>query len=182
MKPTKPPDKDDVNLFREAVGPIRRLRHQNAQPHSNQTSPEPEPRQSRLDEARVTQELLHAPFDPSAIEIGEELNYLKPGIATRIQRQLRRGQFSVQADIDLHHMTADAARIAIKEFLDDCRRNGELCVKIIHGKGLRSKADGPVLKRLTDHLLRRRSDVLAFASARAVQGGTGAVIVLLQRL
>ncbi|MEO5625059.1 MAG: Smr/MutS family protein, partial [Dokdonella sp.] len=64
---------------------------------------------------------------------------------------------------------------------DDCRHHDLLCVRIVHGKGLRSKAAGPVLKQLTDSMLRRRADVLAFTSARPAQGGTGAVIVLLQR-
>jgi len=54
-------------------------------------------------------------------------------------------------------------------------------VKIIHGKGLRSRAPGPVLKRLVDGMLRRRGDVLAFASAAPASGGTGAVVVLLRQ-
>ena len=62
----------------------------------------------------------------------------------------------------------------------EARQHGLRCVRIVHGKGLRSKAHGPVLKQLTDTLLRRRADVLAFTSARPTQGGTGAVIVLLQ--
>jgi DNA-nicking Smr family endonuclease len=57
-----------------------------------------------------------------------------------------------------------------------------LCVKIIHGKGLRSRAQGPVLKRLVDGLLRRRGDVLAFASAPPAEGGTGAVVVLMRHV
>jgi len=66
-------------------------------------------------------------------------------------------------------------------FLDANQRAGRLCVKIIHDKGLRSRTHGPVLKRLVDSLLRRRADVLAFASAAPAEGGTGAVIVLLRR-
>ncbi len=54
-------------------------------------------------------------------------------------------------------------------------------MKIIHGKGLRSGAEGPILKRLVDGMLRQRADVLAFASAKPAKGGTGAVIVLLRQ-
>ena len=77
-------------------------------------------------------------------------------------------------------MTATVAKDAIARFLAECKARGHLCVKIIHGKGLRSKNDGPVLKALTDRLLRQRGDVLAFRSARWNDGGSGAVIVLLK--
>ena len=77
-------------------------------------------------------------------------------------------------------MTAEVARAVVAEFLADARSRGLGCVKIIHGKGLRSRAEGPVLKRLVDKMLRQRDEVVAFASAQANQGGTGAVLVLLK--
>jgi DNA-nicking Smr family endonuclease len=86
----------------------------------------------------------------------------------------------VQDDIDLHQMNAAAAQTTITAFLAQASARGLHCVRIVHGKGLRSKAAGPVLKVLTDRLLRRRNDVIAFASARPMQGGTGAVVVLLK--
>jgi DNA-nicking Smr family endonuclease len=78
-------------------------------------------------------------------------------------------------------MNAAAAQSSIVDFLAEARREGWRCVRIVHGKGLRSRAAGPVLKALTDRLLRRRDDVIAFASARPALGGTGAVVVLLKR-
>ena len=107
------------------------------------------------------------------------LEALKPVDQDRLLRKLKRGQFSVADELDLHQMSAAVAREAIAQFLAESRRERHLCVKIIHGKGLRSRNEGPVLKRLVDSLLRRRADVLAFASAKANQGGTGAVIILL---
>ncbi len=167
-------------LFREAIGSVRPLKARAADvPQSPR--PLPEPTQFLLDEARVQGELLTHTFDPATIEVGDELNYLKTGQSPHLLKRLRRGQFSVRAEVDLHEMTRDVAREVIRCFLDDCHRHGELCVRIVHGKGLRSKARGPVLKQLTDSMLRRRDDVLAFASARPAQGGTGALIVLLQR-
>jgi len=170
---------DDVRLFEEAVGKIRRFDHHGvpvARPR-----PLPEPTQSRLDEARVPEELMRSVIDPATIEVGEELSYLKGGLSPRLLRKLKRGHFSIADEIDLHQMTTEVARSAIKMFLDANQRAGRLCVKIIHGKGLRSRTHGPVLKRLVDRLLRRRADVLAFASAAPAEGGTGAVIVLLRR-
>ncbi|NCT68580.1 MAG: SMR domain protein [Rhodanobacteraceae bacterium] len=178
---TRPDSDDDARLFREAIGEVRPLKQPRAAPPPRPRLP-PEPVQGHLDEARVRDELLTHPIEPGTIEGGDEIHYLKPGQHARLLQRLRRGQFSVRAEIDLHEMTAAVARDAIRLFLDDCRRHGELCVRIVHGKGLRSKAQGPVLKQLTDTLLRRRADVLAFASARPAQGGTGAVVVLLERL
>ena len=125
-------------------------------------------------------ELLEMAFDPAALEVGEELGYLREGYPPKLLRQLKRGQFSVQDELDLHQMNAAAAQASIATFLAEARQHGRRCVRIIHGKGLRSKAAGPVLKVLTDRLLRRRDDVVAFASARPAQGGTGAVVVLLR--
>jgi DNA-nicking Smr family endonuclease len=114
------------------------------------------------------------------MEVGEELSYLRDGYPPKLLRHLKRGQYSVQDEIDLHHMNAAAAQSTISTFLAEASERGFRCVRIVHGKGLRSKAAGPVLKALTDRLLRRRDDVIAFASARPMQGGTGAVVVLLK--
>lgn len=170
---------DDARLFRDAIGPVRRLDSQADE--STRPRPAPEPLQFALDEARVRDELLTHAIDPGAIELGDEITYLKQGQPAKLLQDLRRGRFSVRAEIDLHEMSATVARDAIRQFLDDCRRHDELCVRIVHGKGLRSKAQGPVLKQLTDQMLRRRADVLAFSSARPAGGGTGAVLVLLRR-
>jgi DNA-nicking Smr family endonuclease len=170
---------DGLRLFADAVGPVRRLR--DVKPVVGRSKPEPEPLQSLRDEANVAGELLASAIDPVAIEVGEELSYLKDGHSPRLLRQLKRGHFSIADEIDLHQMTATVAREAVKLFLDESRRDGRLCVKLIHGKGLRSRAEGPVLKRLVDGMLRRRADVVAFASAKPAEGGTGATVVLLKR-
>ena len=133
------------------------------------------------DEAAVLDELLNGRFDPALLEIGEELLYLRDGHSPRLLRRLRRGEFSVQDEIDLHHLRADQAGPLLLDFLAESRRAGRCCVKIIHGKGLRSGHRGPVLKTLTAHLLRRHNEVIAYASARANQGGSGATLVLLTR-
>jgi DNA-nicking Smr family endonuclease len=168
---------EDHDLFVQSIGSVRPIKQGGAA--HDKPRPPPEPVQSRLDEARVPGELIDSTIDPALIEVGEELSYLKDGHSPLLLRKLKRGQFSVADEIDLHQMTAPVAREAISLFLAESRRERRLCVKIIHGKGLRSRNEGPVLKRLVDGLLRRRADVLAFASAKANQGGTGAVIVLL---
>ncbi len=170
---------EDRQLFAAAVGPVRTIRS----PHHEiaRVRPAPEATQALLDEARVVDELMSSVIDPASIEIGEELSYLKDGVAPRVLRNLKRGQYSIRDEIDLHQMTEAVARAAMKEFLDESLRDDRLCVKIIHGKGLRSRAAGPVLKRMVDGVLRRRADVIAFSSAKAAEGGTGATVVLLKR-
>lgn len=178
-KPAPPPvATEDHALFLDAIGAVRRIetdRHDARAP-----APRPEPVQSRRDDARVMDELLRplpSALDPDA---AEPLRHLKNGIAPRVLLKLGRGQYSVRDQIDLHQMTAAVAKDAISRFLAECKARDVLCVKIIHGKGLRSKNDGPVLKALTDRVLRQRGDVLAFRSARWNDGGSGAVIVLLK--
>jgi len=178
--PVLPPaSDDDHDLFVHAIGPVRRIAHGQAQ--IEKAKPAPDPRQSRLDEERVPGEMIDSVIDPAFIEVGEELSYLKDGHSPTLLRKLKRGAFSIADEIDLHQMTAATAREAITGFLADSKRAAKLCVRIIHGKGLRSRNEGPVLKRLVDSLLRRRADVLAFASAKPNEGGTGATIVLLRR-
>ncbi len=126
-------------------------------------------------------ELARHPLDWSTAETGEELIFVRAGLQQRVLRRLRRGQYAIGAELDLHEMNTAAAQASILDFLERSRERGLSCVKIIHGKGLRSKREGPVLKRLTDGLLRRRKEVLAFASAPPNDGGTGAVYVLLKR-
>lgn len=178
QRPTAVSD-EDRDLFTQAIGAVRPLKHGGAE--RDRPRPAPEPVQSRRDEASVVGELIDSEIDPAVVEVGEELSYLKEGHSPLLLRKLKRGQFSIADEIDLHQMTQAVAREAIVRFLAESRRDRRLCVKIIHGKGLRSRNEGPVLKRLVDGLLRRRADVLAFASAKANQGGTGAVIVLLDR-
>jgi DNA-nicking Smr family endonuclease len=181
MKPRKPTavvSDEDALLFREAIGEVRRLDPAPLPPQAPR--PLPRARMFEADEAAVPGELLDLAFDPALMEVGEELSYLRDGYPPKLLRQLKRGQYSVQDDLDLHQMNAAAAQLSIAAFLAEARHEGLRCVRIIHGKGLRSRAAGPVLKGLTDRLLRRRDDVVAFASARPAQGGTGAVVVLLK--
>ena len=146
------------------------------------TPPAPHPAMFEADEAAVRGELLYSAIDPVAHEVGEELLYLRDGHSPQLLKRLRRGHFSIEDEIDLHQMDERTARATLDEFLADCRKRGVRCVRIVHGKGLRSGSAGPVLKRMTDRVLRRRDDVLAFASARPAQGGTGATVVLLRRI
>jgi DNA-nicking Smr family endonuclease len=108
------------------------------------------------------------------------LVFQRAGVRTQVIRRLRRGLIPVEDELDLHGLTQSAARDQLAEFLQNTRSAGRRCVRIIHGKGYRSGARGPILKIAVDLWLRRHLDVMAFSSARPIDGGTGAVYVLLR--
>jgi DNA-nicking Smr family endonuclease len=170
---------DDLELFRQSVGPIDPVYHDRVEP--DKSSAPPLPRSTRADEQQVLQDMLSDYFEPAELDTGEELYYCRPGIQKTVLRKLRRGQFRVAAMLDLHGMNVTAARQALVAFIHNARREHMTCVRIIHGKGKRSSNKGPVIKTKVNHWLRQRDDVLAFCSARAIDGGTGAVYVLLKR-
>jgi len=174
----KPPD-DDALLFREAVRDAHRLQ---APPRATaQRRPSPRARFARAERAAVLAESL-APLHPDAdIEGGEHLSFRRPGVQDAVLRKLRRGQYRVEAELDLHGLTVAEAKRELRGFLAEALAADLRCVRIVHGKGLRSGHRGPVLKHTVNGLLQRIDAVVAFTSARQVDGGTGALYVLLAR-
>ncbi|NNL62412.1 MAG: Smr/MutS family protein [Woeseiaceae bacterium] len=79
-------------------------------------------------------------------------------------------------------MTLEEAKPALADFIDYNAAQGKLCVRVVHGKGLGSGDRGPVLKSAVNRWLRKWDAVLAFVSTRQIDGGTGAIYVLLQRV
>jgi DNA-nicking Smr family endonuclease len=96
-----------------------------------------------------------------------------------VLRKLRRGEYRVEREIDLHGLTVLEAKQDLKLFLIRALEQHVQCVRVVHGKGLRSGPRGPVLKATVNAVLRRTGAVLAFVSARQADGGSGALYVLL---
>ena len=170
---------DDNEAFRDAmrgVRPLPRRANRPAEPRAR-----PAARFARAETSAVLRDSLGPPADASMLESGDALEFARPGISRDVLRKLRRGQFALQAEIDLHGLAREAARHALREFVADAVTSGLRCVRVIHGKGRRSGSLGPVIKRVVDQWLRRMEPVVAFVSARPVDGGTGAVYVLLAR-
>ena len=169
----------EEDIFRAAMSGVAPLPPQNR--HTTRLpKPKPLPRQSLKDEAAVLDELLKPADEFCGMESGEELLYLRPGYPPRLLRRLRRGHFSTVDTLDLHNMTEDTARQVLLRFLAEAGRGPTGCVRVIHGKGLRSNGP-PVLKLMTARVLRKHPAVIAFASCRPIAGGTGAVDILLRR-
>jgi DNA-nicking Smr family endonuclease len=108
------------------------------------------------------------------------LTFQRAGVRTQVLRRLRRGLYPIDDELDLHGLTQTAARSLLADFIARSRDEGRRCVRIIHGKGYRSGARGPILKIAVNLWLRRNLDVMAFVSARPIDGGAGAVYVLLR--
>jgi DNA-nicking Smr family endonuclease len=115
-----------------------------------------------------------------AVTVDGILSFQRAGVRIQVMRRLRRGLYPIDDELDLHGLTQSAARNQLADFLVRSRDGGLRSVRIIHGKGYRSGARGPVLKTAVNLWLRRHMDVMAFVSARAIDGGTGAVYVLLR--
>ncbi len=167
----------DTELFREATRDVRPLAHDHPPPPS--AKPPPRARFARAERLAVLDESLQSVADDPALAGGEVASYARAGVQNSVLRKLRRGHYRVQAELDLHGLTAGQAKAVLRGFLAEALDRGFTCVRIIHGKGLRSGPRGPVLKATVSGALQRSAHVLAFVSARSVDGGTGAVYALL---
>ncbi|MGH8141206.1 MAG: Smr/MutS family protein, partial [Steroidobacteraceae bacterium] len=141
---------------------------------------------ARAERAEVLRESLGlvkgtAGTDLYELQPGDELLFRRVGVPESVLRRLRRGHYRVDSEIDLHGLTVAEAMAQLSAFLREARARDLRCIRIIHGKGLRSGTRGPVLKNSVNALLQRADPVLAFASARPAAGGTGATLVLLAR-
>ncbi len=171
---------DDKEAFQKAMS--------GAKPHKadlraplDQAKPKPRARFARADEQAALAESLDDDIDTIEHGYGGALRYQRPSVGRRTMRKLGRGGYSVQAELDLHGMTLAEAKPRLRDFIEYSAQQGHLCVRVVHGKGLGSGERGPVLKNSVNHWLRRWDNVLAFVSTRQVDGGTGAIYVLLER-
>jgi DNA-nicking Smr family endonuclease len=172
-----PPQDDDAALFREAIRGVRPLADHRAP--IPRAKPAPRAQFTRADRLAILDESLHGEADDPYLAGGEVASYARPGVRRSVLQKLRRGQYRIEAEVDLHGLTVLEAKAALRGFLAHALQRGVRCVRIIHGKGLRSGPRGPVLKVAVIGILRRSSQVLAFVSARGVDGGTGALYALL---
>ncbi len=168
---------DDKQLFRTAVADARPLTHDRHVP----ARPRPAARAvfRRADELAVLDESLELGPAELGVETGDEILHSRKGLADTVLRDLRRGRFAIEDELDLHGLTAAQARDAVRTFLGQALARRLRCVRVIHGKGRGSGPRGPVLKKSVNLWLRKHAAVIAFCSARPAHGGTGAIYVLL---
>ena len=179
MRGKRKPGRDEAGLFRRSVGEVTPVRQDKVHPQPDKTAPIAA--QRLADEAAALKEMAEGFHDTEAAETGDELLYKTPGVQDKVFRKLRRGQFAVNAELDLHGYTVEHARDCLSDFLKQCVKRDQRCVRIVHGKGLRSRQGRPTIKSRIGKWLQQRQEVLAYCSARQVDGGTGALYVLLRK-
>lgn len=172
-------DDDEQDLFRKQMSDVVRRQFDVVKPEHPR--PAPVPHKTREDERAVMSELLAEPDDWANVDTGDELFYYQAGTQRRLVRKMRRGGYAVTAELDLHGYTVEQARQKLAEFLHNLDRSRQSCVRIVHGKGIRSPGRQPVLKNKVAAWLANRRDVLGYCSAPAHDGGLGALYVLLKK-
>ncbi|MET3131485.1 DNA-nicking Smr family endonuclease [Oxalobacteraceae bacterium GrIS 1.11] len=170
----------ESNLFRNSVGTVAPLPQQHKRAPAAPAAPLT-PRQQEEDDRAVLRESLSDLFEVDALmEEDPALSYTRPGLGPELVRKMRKGHWPVQDELDLHGLRRDNARDSLGEFLRQATRRKLRCVRVIHGKGLGSKSQEPVLKSMVHSWLVQKDEVMAFCVARPSEGGDGALLVLLQ--
>jgi DNA-nicking Smr family endonuclease len=173
---------DEARLFYEAVADVRPLQDRGEAPLPRAVVP-----QIVSEEAEALAQLSELVSGEGHFDISdsdEAIAAAAPGVNRELMAKLRRGEFPVEGHLDLHGMTQKEARDAVERFLVESHRAGKRCVLMVHGRGLHSQDQIPVLKEAVASWLQRgriAQSVLAFATARPHHGGAGAVYVLLRR-
>jgi len=150
--------------------------------HGHAPRPEPQPRQREADERAALREALSDEVDVESLLLTDDgLSWRRPGVPLDVPARLRRGQWAVQSQIDLHGLRRDEARTQLAEFVRRALQRSQRCVRVVHGKGHGSPGREPVLKAKVQRWLAQCDAVIAFTQATGAQGGGGALIVLLER-
>lgn len=173
---------DDEELFRaemkgDGVVPLK------ATPRAALQKPRPKPiafKRIQDDRAIPVEMMKDTSGWDADIENGDLITFMRKGLPTDVLRKLKRGQWIVQATLDLHGLTTMSARNELARFLGHARHNGIRCVRIVHGKGTRSPNNVALIRNKVRHSLTQRDEVLAFCDAAPADGGAGAVMVLLK--
>ena len=170
----------EAELFTRAIGRVQPL-PDTRRAHLPKAQPAPIPVQKQLDEQAVLLESISDNFDVATLlDTDDALSFRRPGIGADVTRKLRKGEWTIQREVDMHGMRREEAREALGAFVRDCMKAGLRCVRVIHGKGLGSPGKEPVLKAKVQGWLIQKNEVLAFVQARPTQGGAGALVVLLK--
>ena len=170
----------EAELFLRAAGKVQPLPDKR-RAKIDKTQPPPIPVQTQLDEQSVLLESISDDFDVTTLlDTDDALSFRRPGIGADITRKLRKGEWTIQRELDLHGLRREEAREALGAFIRECMKAGTRCVRVVHGKGLGSPGKEPVLKAKVQGWLIQKNEVMAFVQGKPSQGGAGALVVLLR--
>jgi DNA-nicking Smr family endonuclease len=169
----------DHELFVRSVGPVRPLPDKR-RVHLHHAAALPVQTRQQRDEQALMHEALSDDFDVSTLlEADELLSFRRAGVGPDVPKRLRRGEWSIQRQLDLHGLRREQARNVLGQFIREAHGHGIRCVRVVHGKGLGSPGKTPVLKSRVHSWLVQKSEVIAFVQAKPADGGAGALLVLL---
>ena len=171
--------KDDDSMAKLLQMGVKPIKQDKVEPYRRQL--EPIPNQRLMDDQRVMDELLAESDETFSFESGDELKFLRSGYSTRLLKKLRRGDYAIQDELDLHGLIAGEAKRETHGFVNECARDNVRAIRIVHGKGRNSAGRTPVLKSMLLGWLSKNQHVIAVVSTPANDGGTGAVYVLLNK-
>ena len=171
---------DEEDIFRDAVKGVKPLKIKSPKFQKTIKKPKPITKKFIEDEKKALLDSLSDDFISTENESGEELRYLKKGHSPDILNKLKKGYWVTQKSIDLHGLISEEAKSYIVNFISDCKKNKVRCIKIIHGKGLRSHNKEPILRNKVKNWLIQKEEVIAYVEAPRHDGGSGAVLVLLK--
>lgn len=171
---------NDVQVFRDAVRGVKPIEAILPPQGLSKRRPPARRRPAAAGAAIESSMPLVDGADKNAVTSDQPLIFQRAGVRTQEIRRLRRGLYPIENNLDLHGLTQSHARTLLSEFISQSQTAGFRCVRIVHGKGYRSGLRGPVLKIAINTWLRHHTEIMAFTSARAIDGGTGAVYVLLR--
>jgi DNA-nicking Smr family endonuclease len=180
--PLKEAPQDERFVYAEAMEGVQQISHDKAlirrpAPTKIRCTTTIEDPQQLLEEAVRDKRKLNVTNMPEYMEGYAE------GINPVTLEKLKNSEFSIQKTLDLHGFSLEDAQKTFEEFITDSIKNGLNCVKVVHGRGLKSR-NVPVLKdNLKSWIIRaiNRKWVTAFSSARMCDGGPGATCILLNK-
>jgi len=176
---TKQQEASEKNLFIRAAGVVQPLPDKR-RVLLKKERPAPKVMQYQQDEKAVLLEAISDEFDVGTLlDVDDLLSFRRPGIGPDVTRKLRRGDWTIQRQLDLHGLRRDEAREQLSFFIREAHKHGIRCVRVVHGKGLGSPGKAPVLKSRVLSWLVQKQEVLAFVQAKPADGGAGALVVLL---
>lgn len=175
-------NEEELQSFRDEVADVRPLiSEKRIETVKSKPSPKPRNSQDYIESDQSTNlNMMSDPVDLRDAAVDDILFFARSGIQQKLQKKLKRGELPIEYELDLHGYNVIEAKTAIYEFFDECKKQHIRYVHIIHGKGYRSEQKIPVLKTHVAYWLPQHSDVLAFSSAQARDGGTGAIYVILK--
>jgi DNA-nicking Smr family endonuclease len=168
----------DEQLFRQAVEGVVPLK---TTARTDSSAPRSSLRNDQSKTGHYGEESDPGPVSETCIsdETEPDAAWRKSGVRLKVMQQLKRGHFPPRDQFDLHHLSSKTARTALLKFITNAHQRGLECIRIIHGKGRRSK-NGPRLKVMTRQVLTNHPQVMAYTACKPADGGDGATDVLLK--